>query len=108
MSNVSAVPYNGFYGCYGYAPAVARSLRDVTTSLHLIKEELRRRETTIADGTRRRSNHRDSVTVYGDRACRAIPAAQAVISEVEMVIPLISEVEMVTMATATALPINRS
>jgi len=121
MNNVSAVPYNGFYGCYGYAPAVARSLRDVTTSLHLIKEELRRRETTtadgpprretiIADGTRRRSNHSDSVTVYGDRACRAIaiPAAQAIISEVEMVVPMITEVEMVTMATATALPTNRS
>lgn len=118
MSNVSAVPYNGFYGCYGYAPAVARSLRDVTTSLHLIKEELRRREitiadgprreTTIADGTRRRSNHSDSVTVYGDGACRAIPSARAVISEVDMVIPLIAEVEMVTMATAKALPTNRS
>jgi hypothetical protein len=54
MNNVSAVPYNGFYGCYGYAPAVARSLRDVTTSLHLIKEELRRRETTTADGPPRR------------------------------------------------------
>lgn len=111
-----------FYGCYGYAPAVARSLRDVTTSLHLIKEELRRRETTIsdgpprrettntADGTRRRSNHRDSVTVYGDGACRAIaiPSARAVISEVQMVIPLIAEVEMVTMATATALPTSIS
>lgn len=111
MSNVSAVPYNGFYGCYGYAPAVARSLRDVTTSLHLIKEELRRRETTnTADGTRRRSNHRDSVTVYGDGACRAIaiPSARAVISEVDMVIPLIAEVEMVTMATATSLPTSRS
>jgi len=58
MNNVSAVPYNDFYGCYGYAPAVARSLRDVTTSLHLIKAELRRRERTIEDGPRRRSNHR--------------------------------------------------
>ena len=110
MNNVSAVPYNGFYGCYGYAPAVARYLRDVTTSLHLIKAELRRRERTIEDGPRRRSNHSDSVTVYGDRACRAIaiPAAQAIISEVEMVVPMITEVEMVTMATATALPTNRS
>ena len=83
----------------------------MTTSLHLINEELRRRETTIADGPpRRSSNHSDSVTVYGDRACRSIsiPAAQAVISEVEMVVPLIIEVEMVTMATATALPTNRS
>jgi hypothetical protein len=115
MSNVSAVPYNGFYGCYGYAPAVARSLRDVTTSLHLIKEELRHRETTIsdgpprrettntADGTRRRSNYRDSVTVYGDGACRAIA-----IPSTRAVIPLIAEVEMVTMATATALPTSRS
>ena len=69
---------------------------------------LHEEEAIIADGTRRRSNHRDSVTVYGDRACRAIPAAKAVISEVEMVVPLITEVEMVTMATATALPTNRS
>ena len=69
---------------------------------------LHEEEAIIADGTRRRSNHSDSVTVYGDRACRAIPAPQAVISEVEMVVPLITEVEMVTMATATALPTNRS
>lgn len=97
--SMSAVPYNGFYGCYSYAPAVARSLRDVTTNLHLMKEELQRRE-----GGGLKSNRSDSV-------CRAIPTARVVIPTASSTenMPLIAEVGMVTMVTtATNYPSYRS
>lgn len=106
--SMSAVPYNGFYGCYSYAPAVARSLRDVTTSLNLMKEELQRRE-----GGGLKNNRSDSVTVYGDGVRRAIPTARVVIPTASSTenMPLIAEVEMVTMVTTattvTTLPIDR-
>ena len=105
--SMSAVPYNGFYGCYSYAPAVARSLRDVTTrrkNFNAEKEELQRRE-----GGGLKSNRSDSVTVYGDGVCRAIPTARVVIPTASSTenMPLIAEVEMVTMVTATTLPIDR-
>lgn len=103
--SMSTVPYNGFYGCYSYAPVVARSLRDVTSSLHLIKEELRRRETTKSNISH---SHIDSVNINSDTAAcsvSAIPTARVVISANSFEdMPLMAEVEMVTMVTATVLP----
>ena len=73
-----------------------------------MKEELQRRE-----GGGLKNNRSDSVTVYGDGVCRAIPTARVVIPTASSTenMPLIAEVEMVTMVTTattvTTLPIDR-
>jgi len=97
--SASTVPYNGFYGCYGSAPAIARSLRNVTKSLDLIKEELRRRENSL------QGHPNDSTFTTSDTGTVSTAATTAQVGISVNNLPPGAEVEMIII---TAADVSRS